>query len=394
MIRHLIRLAWNKKGSNSLLMIEIFTAFLVTFAVTALALVLWNNHRQPLGFEWQNVYAISLEIGDGDSDDAEWLENQQETFQRVLQEATGFDEVEAAAGVHNLPFEVGGSTRSWDNLEMQLNEVTDGYIDVMRLELIAGRWFGPEDEGSSRLSVVIDRDLAREYFGDRDPVDQILSGESGEDEYRVIGVLSDYREDGELSPRTNYLFERKVFDASERPPSTVVVRVGGSTPVEFEERVVERLQSVAPDWSFEIRDLAGMRQSTMRLRLAPLLIGSVVGAFLLIMVGLGLIGVLWQNVTQRTQELGLRRAVGADRRRIYRQILAELALMTTAGLLVGVVVVVQLPFLDLVGSISNTLFVMAILLSTLMMYSLTLLCGLYPSWLATRVEVAEALRCD
>ena len=68
--------------------------------------------------------------------------------------------------------------------------------------------------------------------------------------------------------------------------------------------------------------------------LTPLAIMGMVAGFLLLMVALGLSGVLWQNVTQRIRELGLRRAKGADRARIKRQIFMEIALMTGIAMVV------------------------------------------------------------
>ena len=69
--------------------------------------------------------------------------------------------------------------------------------------------------------------------------------------------------------------------------------------------------------------------------------------FLLLMVALGLTGVVWQNVTQRIREIGLRRAKGARIENIHRQILGELVVMTSLALLVGVLLVAQVPLLPL-----------------------------------------------
>ncbi|MBZ0112259.1 MAG: ABC transporter permease [Thermoanaerobaculia bacterium] len=394
MILHLLRLAWNRKGANALVIIEIFVAFLVTFAVAALGLFLWDNQRRPLGYQWQNVYAVNLETGDGRAGDDDWSADQVETLRRVLIEAKRLEGVDSTAAVLTVPFEMGGSTRTWENLRMQVNEVTDEFLEVMELELVAGRWFGPEDDGREVEPIVIDRDLARAAFGDADPVGQRLPGEPDEGGHRIVGVVNDFREDGELSSATNYVFERKALNPESRLLRKLVVRAAPEVPPDFEEQLITTLRGVAPGWSFEVRSLEGMRRISRNFRLAPLVLSGVVGLFLLSMVGLGLIGVLWQNVTRRTRELGLRRAVGADRGRIYRQILAELFLVTTTGLLFGLLVVFQLPFLDLLGSVSEKVFAMAVTVSILIMYSLTLLCGLYPSWLATRVAAADALRYE
>ena len=71
------------------------------------------------------------------------------------------------------------------------------------------------------------------------------------------------------------------------------------------------MQAIAPNWSFEVQPLYESRDSNFKRRLLPIIVVGVVAIFLLIMVALGLTGVLWQNVTQRTKEIGLRRAKGA-----------------------------------------------------------------------------------
>ena len=102
---------------------------------------------------------------------------------------------------------------------------------------------------------------------------------------------------------------------------------------------------VAPQWSFDVRPLEQIRAARFWEICTPSLILGIVAGFLLLMVALGLIGVLWQNVTRRTREIGLRRALGATRLGICRQILGELVVITAMALLVGTVLVVQLPLL-------------------------------------------------
>ncbi len=104
----------------------------------------------------------------------------------------------------------------------------------------------------------------------------------------------------------------------------------------FEEHLVNTLQAMAPDWSFGMKPTEDVRTEYLRNNyLTPLAIMGMVAGFLLLMVALGLSGVLWQNVTQRIRELGLRRAKGADRARIKRQIFMEIALMTGIALVAG-----------------------------------------------------------
>ena len=65
MTRHLVRLIWNRKRQNLLLTIEIFCSFLVVFVVSTLGIYFWDNYRQPLGYKWQNVWRVSVDMGQG-----------------------------------------------------------------------------------------------------------------------------------------------------------------------------------------------------------------------------------------------------------------------------------------------------------------------------------------
>ncbi|HET9532462.1 MAG TPA: FtsX-like permease family protein, partial [Blastocatellia bacterium] len=280
-------------------------------------------------------------------------------------------------------------------IRYQVNEVTDSFKDVMGLSLVSGRWFGKEDDGANFDPVVINRRLAREAFGTEEAVGKVISPPDAGRESRVIGVITDFRKNGELAELYNYVFERKdLSDVKQRPPRNLLMKMRPGVTAEFEERLVNRLQSIAREWSFEVDPLAELRATRLKLSLAPVSAGGLIAGFLIIMVGLGLTGILWQNVTQRTKEIGLRRAKGATAGNIYAQILGELLVITSIGLLAGIAVVVQFPLLDLVGFASGKVFFYSVVISVLLIYGLTILCGLYPSRLATRVHPAKALHYE
>jgi putative ABC transport system permease protein len=62
MIRHLLKLVWNRKRMNALIILEIFFSFLVLFVVGTLALYLWDNVRQPLGFSYTDVWTAEIKM--------------------------------------------------------------------------------------------------------------------------------------------------------------------------------------------------------------------------------------------------------------------------------------------------------------------------------------------
>jgi putative ABC transport system permease protein len=393
----MFKLVWNRKRVNFLVTVEIFFSFLVLFAVVVFAVYYTDNYSHPLGFSYENVWNVNIDVKQV-SDDYHTPEQVELTRQLFLA-VKEFQEVEDAAGAHTAPYTIGSSSSVYrvDGriIRYEVNEVTDSFKDVMGLSLVSGRWFGREDDGVNFEPVVINMRLAREVFGTEDALGKVLSPPDARRESRVIGVVTDFRKSGEFAGLYNYVFERKdLNDTKQRPPRNLLIKVRQGTTAEFEEKLIKQLQAIAREWSFEIEPLVEMRASSLKLSLAPIIAVGLIAGFLMIMVGLGLTGVLWQSVTQRTREIGLRRAKGATAGNIYAQILGELLVITSFGLLVGVAVIVQFPLLDLIGFVSSKVFLYSLAISVLVIYGLTILCGLYPSRLATKVHPAQALHYE
>lgn len=398
MIKQLFKLTWNRKRANLLISIEIFISFLVLFAVVLMAGVYIYNYLQPLGFEYDNVLCVSVDTS-ARSHDAKSDAAERELFKQLQLSAQSLGEVESVALSNVDPFgnsqNVSGFERNGREIQYSLSRVTDSYKDVMRLQLVAGRWFSREDEGAKFQPVVISQRLAREGFGTENPIGKAIEKHKDGTELRVIGVFSDFRQDGELSPLENYAFFRQDEAKKDGFPLTIfLIRLRSGTPRAFEEKLITQFQSVAKEWSFEAQFLADMRESKMKMYLVPLAAAGSIVTFLMLMVALGLIGVLWQSVTRRTREIGVRRAFGATAGNVYLQILGELLAVTTVSLVAGTAVVGQLPLIDIFGFIQGKVFIYSLLASIGIMYVLTLICGLYPSWIATRVHPSQALHYD
>lgn len=414
MIRHLLKLVWNRKRANALITLEIFFSFLVVFVVGTLGLYLWDNIRAPLGFSFKDVWVASINMQQTSDDTYE--PEQVATFQRLLTETQALAPVESAAGAMVVPYSLGNYTGRWHfkgrPVDADFNEVTRDFASVMGLQLVQGRWFQKGDEMLAWHPLVINAAMAREVFGAEDPIGKRFGDASKDDpepERRVVGVVSDFRKGGELSGPGNYVFMLKTLaplgianaaadapgpSSVNRPPREMLIKVRPGTPVTFEEELAKRLQAVAPAWSFEVKPLVQMRESSFKLRLTPLIVGGIVALFLMLMVGLGLIGVLWQNLLQRTREMGLRRASGASRADVHAQVLWEQLVLTSFGVLLGTVVVAQIPLLDLIGFIRPQILVGGIVVAMVSIYLLAVLCALYPSAMASRVQPAEALRYE
>jgi putative ABC transport system permease protein len=393
MILHLMKLVWNRKRSVAFTVTEVFLSFFAVFATALFGLHLLELYHLPLGFESDNVWVVNI----GRNASGFWTEEEQQTSREVLREVRSFDQVESAALASDSAYADSNLFTRFavDGIEVQphLWQVTESYDDVLGLDLIDGRWFEPGDELVHYRPVVINDKLARESFAG-DAVGKIIGISSGGTEIRVIGVVSAFRHHGELSPPPIVAFGLDQTDHPFTTMTTLVVKVRSATGIGFEETLCKHLQSVAGGWSFEIHTMEAMRQRYMARICQPLFIGALVAGFLLIMVGLGLVGVLWQSVVQRIREIGLRRAKGASRRRIHRQIVGEVFVFTTIGIGAAILVVSQLGLFDLLAEFSTRVSVGAVLVTLVLLYSLTALCAIYPSRMATRIEPAQALHDD
>lgn len=399
MIRHLLKLVWNRKRANALIVAEILVSFVVVFAVLTGAITFASNWRQPLGFDWHDVWNAEVNIELEANPEADVRVH--DTMMRLMHEAESFPQIEAAAASNTPPYafstEAGGTKVGGRTVMLVYDNVTDDYAKVMRIPLLRGRWFNADDDAAQYRPVVVDRTAATALFGGIENAvgKKITYEEADRQPEQVVGVVETYRKGGEVSSADNVVFRRYAPDHKFGGLVRFLsFRVRPGTPAVFEEELVTRLQRVAPDFTFRVRRFEQMRTEALRLMFAPLVVGAIVSTFLISMVALGLTGVLWQNVTRRTREIGLRRALGASGARVHRQILLEVVLLATIAVAAGSIIVWQLPVLGAFAIVTPSAFTAGFLGALATIYALTVLCGLYPSWLASRLAPANALRYE
>ena len=415
MTRHLLRLIWNRKRQNFLLTVEIFLSFLTLFGVVLLGAHFWNNSRQPLGYSVDRVWNLAVDRKESDEDPAVKARHR-ETYRQLIMALRDMPQIEVVGAAFTGPYanaNWGGGMRLAGGRQVPhgVNKATDAYAELFQIPIVEGRWFTREDDAATWTPVVLNRRMAREIFGETSAVGQVIPEERDPNDpppdpndkpevKRVVGVIDEFRQNGELATPESYLFYRMRLDGAEATdslPERLFVRVAPGTTAEFEETLVKRAMSVAGAWSFEITPVETMRTDKLRQYTIPLVVLGTVAAFLLLMVALGLTGVVWQSVTQRIREFGLRRAKGATIPNVRQQVLTEVAIMTSLALVVGVLLVAQLPFLPLAQElrvVTAPVFIGSIAVSVLAIYALTLLCGWQPSRLATRIQPAEALHYE
>lgn len=328
-----------------------------------------------------------------------------EALRRLIQAMKDVPEVVSVASAFTCPYTNGSWTSDYDvgteHFAYELNQVPDDFKDVLGLRLTRGRWFSREDDGSSGFEpVVINERMASGIFGDTDPIGKAVPEYEDRSSgcrpwMKVVGVVSEYRQHGEFQDPGDFLLRRDRLDQTvEMPARFLLLRVRPGTTADLEERLMSILHHEAQEWSFTLSSIADLRTKSHRESLAPVMAVALIAGFLLVMVALGLTGVLWQNVTQRTREIGLRRAKGATAVAIHGQILGEILVMTTLAMAAGGLVIVQFPLLGWLGFVRPGVLVASLSVSAAALYLLAAAYGFYPSRLATRVQPAEALHYE
>lgn len=281
---------------------------------------------------------------------------------------------------------------------------------------IRGRFFSQKDVDVSSNVVVIGQSIAQEVFAFENPLEQSLL--IGDDAYRVIGVIGE-RDSGTAkalseggNDENSFLFipitsaqnrmgvvQRLVETGSRQyvriELSEVVLKLPDQSQVRSVASVVRNVlaktHSGKKDYEVQV-PLELLNQAEREKRLWNLVLGSIAGISLLVG-GIGIMNIMLATVTERTREIGIRRAIGAKRWHIVMQFLMETTVLSTCGGILGVIFGILLPMLFTLALGINT---STSLVSVLVAFSISVLIGIvfgvYPAYKAASMNPIEALR--
>lgn len=389
MLKHLFILIWNRKRVNALLVAEIFLAFVVLFVVGSLLVYRWQNYRAPLGFAYEQVWAVDLDPG------VQPKVARYATQQQIIQRIKSLPGVRAVTrSSSNTPFTDSHNSSTIERPgekifrpASNMYNLDDAAGDVLSLPIEEGRWFDRRDEGAP--VVVISHDLKEMLFPNETAVGKLVVSNGKK---RIVGVTASYRADGDFADPKQAIFLRNgLQDTTFKHLETLLVRVQPSAGAALEKQISSDIRAIGPSWSSNITSLAEAREKQMKEVLMPLVALIITCVFLIVNVALGLFGVLWQTINQRRSEIGLRRAIGASAGGISGQIVGEILVVATFGLGLGLLVAVQFPLLGVLG-VRVGVYGTAMGLAAGLVYVLTVVCALYPSRLAAGIRPAVALR--
>ncbi len=349
-----------------------------------------------LGFQPERAMAVRVDPSQQYKTQAQ----QNAYFDEVLRLARDIPGIAAVGLTDALPL---GRNRSWgvgvkghtykdgQNPEAFVRIVSDGYLRAMGIPLIAGRDLSERDTPSTEPVILINQTMARKVFPGENAVGQILIPDK---ERRIVGIVSDVRhlalEQGAGSEM--YIPIRQIQDYSS---ADLVFRT--TLPVAQITTVVRNdLKSIAPDLpASDFRTIQQLVDKAVSPRRFIVMLLGGFALFALILASLGIYGVISYSVNQRTQEIGIRMALGASAGDLQSRIILQTLGLAAIGMLVGSAV-----SWILARALSGLLYgvtpadPVTFLGMLIVLIAVAALAGYLPARRASRIDPMVALRAD
>jgi len=309
----------------------------------------------------------------------------------------------------DLPFSIVGRTPKingkWEGDEYW-RFVSPGYFEALRIPLLHGRYFTRTDTGKTDRVVIVNEAFARQYWPGKDPtgermmIGKGLGGDFEEPERQVVGVVGSVTEAGLAKGMVPVMYvpQGQITDgltrlAASLLPISWLVRTSGE-PLSVAPAVQHELESLDPQLapSHVVTMDQMIAESNIRQNFNTLLL-TVFASIALLLAAVGIYGLMSYAVEQRTQEIGIRMALGANQGKIMRLILGHGMRLAIIGTLVGLGAAYGLTRL-----LANFLFgvkpsdPLAFSLVAVILVVVTLLAAFVPTRRAMRVDPIVALR--
>ncbi|HEV2488350.1 MAG TPA: ABC transporter permease [Candidatus Acidoferrales bacterium] len=315
----------------------------------------------------------------------------------------GISQVAAVAGTNDIPMTVvaRGQARP-----VSLVGVTQGFQRIRNLLVLRGRYFDDGDFLESSKVCLLTEHLAQRVFPVDDPIGQAIH--VGEMSFTVIGIFrervqtfgqSEIADDSVLLPfplikyYTGESFIRTFYAQADSPQDVDLVTQGVAEILRSRHRAAA---------SYDVRNLTSFLQAARYISLALTIVLLLVALIALVISGIGIMNIMLVSVTERTKEIGIRKAIGARRREILWQFLMEATLISGSGAVVGIAIAVLIPsfitaivsLLPVPGGISIPISWVSVVLAFLVSCSTGILFGYLPASKAAKLLPVESLHYE
>jgi putative ABC transport system permease protein len=355
-----------------------------------------------LGFDHRQLITFRVQPGLNGYKGARLISYYSE-FQRRLERTPGVRAVgisqlgPVASGQSSSDVMLPGYTEPGQRVVMYRHVVGANYFTTLRIPVLLGRTVGEQDTESSPLVATINQRMARQYFHGEDPIGHTIEMGSAKKPVSVtiVGVVGDvkYNHIREEAPATAYFsyLQRTQFANM----MTFLVRADGDAPTVM--GAIQR-EALAVDKDVPVlylRTESDVIERDMMLERLFALLSSSFSGLALLLACVGLYGTIGYTVARRTNEIGIRMALGAGRETILAMVLRESLLIVAAGIAVGLPLawfatrVLQAQLFELSARDPVTIAV-----ATAAIVAVTIVSGFLPARRATKVDPMVALRCE
>lgn len=382
---------------------EIALAFMLLVSAGLLIRSFLSLLQTNPGFNPDNIITMNLVLPSSKySDDPKRAAFYRELMQRV----ENLPGVESTAIVNHLP--LGGSNSSTGFLiegepEPVPGEVPDGryrvcsphYFETMGIRVLAGRPFTPQDNAGSPPVVIVNETLARKFWPGRNPLGQRMRSNGPLERnpwMEVVGVVEDVRHELNLPVTPDFYLPHEQDSWN----SMVVTARSRVDPMSLVEPIRQQVWSIDKDQPvFDIRSMQQVLSQSVFLHSFASALLAVFAGIALILAAVGIYGVMAYAVTQRTHEIGVRMALGAQSGDVLRMVVRNGMTLAMIGLAVGLAGAWALTrfMQSLLVGVSSTDALTLTLVSVGLLLVALLACYV-PARRAMRVNPLEALRYE
>ena|SRR5579862_838498 len=278
--------------------------------------------------------------------------------------------------------------------------VTEGFQAIRNLLILSGRFIDSEDMQSRGKVCLITDELAAKAFPNQDAIgEELRVGDLG---LTVIGVFKERVATFGLSEIQRYtvLVPLPLVQYYTGDNSMDVLYAQASTPEDVPavtRQVQELLSSRHPGGSYTVLNLGGILQAARSIGTALTIVLLLIGFIALVVSGIGIMNIMLVTVTERTREIGIRKAIGARYREILCQFLIEAILISGVGSLLGILIALAIPVIVrplLPGNLRVPVPWISVVLAFVVACSTGLIFGYLPADKAARLQPTESLRYE